>query len=70
MTGRNLHAEAGSGKGVGGGCHTQKKGSEKGAEVPFSLEKESGVTLLGFQKRRSGSNDGSSQSLGPSGRGG
>lgn len=54
MTGRNLRAEAGSGKGVGGGCQTRKEDSEKGTEVPFSLEKES---LFWVFKKRSGSND-------------
>lgn len=50
MTGRNLHGEAGSGKGVGGGCQTQKEGSESRTEVPFSHEEES---LFGvFKKKR------------------
>lgn len=52
MTGRNLHREAGSRKEVGGGCQTQKEGSETRTEVPFSLEKESGVTFLGFRKKK------------------
>lgn len=41
MSGRNLHAEAGSGKGVGGGCQTQKEGRESGTLVPFSHEEKS-----------------------------
>lgn len=41
MPGRNLHGEAGSGKGVGGGCQTQKEGRESGTLVPFSHEEES-----------------------------
>ena len=53
----------GVGKGVEGRCQTQKKkkkkkmgagGSEQGAEVYFSFEKESGVAFLGFQNTRSG----------------
>lgn len=52
VTGRNLHREAGSRKEVGGGCQTQKEGSETRTEVPFSLEKESGVTFLGFRKKK------------------
>lgn len=56
MPGRNLHGEAGSGKGVGGGCQTQKEGRESGTLVPFSREEES---LSGFskKKKRSGCND-------------
>lgn len=42
----------GSRKEVGGGCQTQKEGSETRTEVPFSLEKESGVTFLGFRKKK------------------
>lgn len=52
MTGRNLHEEAGSGNGVGGGCQTQKEGSEKEIKVPFSLEKESLFWVFKKKKRR------------------
>lgn len=70
MTGRNLHEEAGSGNGVGGGCQTQKEGSEKEIKVPFSLEKESLFWVFKKKKKeeRSGSNDGSWKSPGPGGR--
>lgn len=49
----------GVGKGVEGRCQTQKEkwgagGSEQGAEVSFSFEKESGVAFLGFRNTRSG----------------
>lgn len=40
VTGRNLHEEAESAKGVGGGCQTQKESSEKRIKVPFPLEQE------------------------------
>lgn len=52
VTGRNLHEEAGSGNGVGGGCQTQKEGSEKEIKVPFSLEKESLFWVFKKKKRR------------------
>lgn len=50
VTGRNLHREAGSGEGVGGGCQTQKRGERKGTEVLFLLRK--AATFLGFQKNK------------------
>lgn len=49
MTGRNLHREAGSGKGVGGGCQTQKRGQREGDRSSFFLEKES---LSWFSKNK------------------
>lgn len=52
MTGRNLHEEAGSGNGVGGGCQTQKEGSEKEIKVPFSLEKESLFWVFKKKKKK------------------
>lgn len=62
MTGRNLYREAGSGKEWKDAVKRKKKkkkkwgavGSEQGAEVSFSFEKESGVPFLGFQNTRSG----------------
>lgn len=61
MTGRNLYREAGSGKEWKDAVKRKKKkkklgavGSEQGAEVSFSFEKESGVAFLGFQNTRSG----------------
>lgn len=35
VTGRNLHREAGSGTGVGGGCQTPKRGQSGGHRRPF-----------------------------------
>lgn len=52
MTGRNLHREAGSGKGVGGGCQIQKEGRESGTEVPFSHEEESLFWVFKEKKKK------------------
>lgn len=50
VTGRNLHAEAGSGEGVGGGCQREKRGQQEGNRRSFFPRK--GVTFWVTKRKK------------------